>query len=268
MKNFYIRALLWFILPAVVIFILLSLNILWGALAVLIYFSIVYYKNRVTIMTYRASVKYTSGNTAMAFLLFEKAYRTGKMSPSAVSSYAYVLLKERQSEVSEKILTSHINSLRSEDDKNQAKSILALVFWKKNQIDEALALLESIVESYKNTNVYGSLGYLLLLKGDLDKALTFNLKAYEYNSSDKIIQDNLGQTYLALGELGKAKEIYEPLINSNPTFPEAYYNYGLLLEKLDEPENAKEQFNKALSAKFSFLSTLTKEQVLEKVNQA
>ena len=68
-------------------------------------------------------------------------------------------------------------------------------------------MLEEIIKTYETTTVYGSLGYLLILKGNLENALQFNLKAYEYNPSDKIIQDNLGQNYYLLGQYEKAKDI-------------------------------------------------------------
>jgi tetratricopeptide (TPR) repeat protein len=58
---------------------------------------------------------------------------------------------------------------------------------------------------------------------------------------------------------------------TNPTFPEAYFNFGLLCEKMDQRERAVELYNRALSSKFSYLSTLTKEQIqstLDELNAA
>ena len=154
------------------------------------------------------------------------------------------------------------------EDITYTKSILALVLWKKGELDAATDMLTEVMQTYKTTSVYGSLGYLLILKGDLDKALQFNLEAYDYNASDKVIQDNLGQNYYLLGMYDKSREIYEALMEKSPTFPEAWFNYGLLLEKLGEPERALESMKKALEYKFSYLCCISREDIEAKIQEA
>ena len=156
-----------------------------------------------------------------------------------------------------------------ENEKMLAKSIKALVTWKKGNLDEAIEMLEDVITKFETSNIYGSLGYMYILKGDMDKALEFNLKAYGYNDDHDVILDNLGQTYYLMGYLEKAKDIYEKLINKKikPTFPEVYYNYGLLLHKMDEKEDALENFNKALNYKTTFLSTISKEEIINRINE-
>lgn len=102
------------------------------------------------------------------------------------------------------------------------------------------------------------MGYLLILQGDYGKALEHNLAAYEYNSNDKIIQDNLGLNYYLLDMYDRSEEIYEALLEKSPTFPDPYFNYGLVFLKLNEPEKAIEYMKKALEYNFSYLSSLTK----------
>ena len=58
-----------------------------------------------------------------------------------------------------------------------------------------------------------------------------------------------------------AREVYEKLLAKAPSFPEPYYNYGLLMEKLGNREEALESMKKALSMKFSYLSTITREEI-------
>ena len=139
-----------------------------------------------------------------------------------------------------------IDSDMDEDSKIKAKSNYALVLWKKGELDSAINLLEEVLSEYTSTVVYGSLGYLYILKGDLEKAVEFNKEAYDYNDSDPIILDNLGNAYYLTGELSKSKEIYKELMNLNPQFPEAFYNYSLLLKKLGKLDEALDYMKKLI----------------------
>jgi tetratricopeptide (TPR) repeat protein len=172
-----------------------------------------------------------------------------------------LLLKNRELDKADEILQKIMGKNIQSQDLPYIKSIKALVLWKKGELDNAAAILEEVIQTYKTTSVYGSLGCMLILQGDLEKALQFNLEAYDYNSSDNIINDNLGQNYYLLGMYDKAGEVYEKLIAKAPTFPEPYYNYGLLLEKQESFDKALEMMRKAMDQKFTYLSTITKEDV-------
>ena len=149
------------------------------------------------------------------------------------------------------------------DIKVQVKQNYALLLWKEGNLDEAIELTEEIIKDYKNTVIYGNLGYFYILDGQKEKALEFNLEAYDFASDDLVICDNLAYSYYMNDQLEKAEEIYESMHNGKnaPTFPECYYNYGLVCLKKGEKEKAKELFEKALLQKFSNLSDLDKETV-------
>ena len=261
------KAIFGFILPVIAIVIVGRLNIWLGIAAVLIYFAVLIYLLRTTFFTILGSRKYSMGEIDQALMWFKRAYDTKKSGVRATVSYAYILLKNADHESSEAILQKLLKENPSSHDVHYIKSILALAIWKKGDLDTAVAMLEEVIENYKTTSVYGSLGYLLVLKGDLEKALQFNLEAQEYNSSDKIILDNLGQNYYLLGMYEKAREIYEPLLEKKPSFPEPYYNYGLVLEKLGNPEAAVDIMRKALDFKFTYLSTISKDEVNMKIQE-
>lgn len=135
------------------------------------------------------------------------------------------------------------------------------MLWKKGQLKDGIKMLEDVFSNYKNTTIYGSLGYLLILDGDMNKALNFNKEAYEYNSSDPVILDNLGYTYYKIGNIKKAEEIYRKLIGLNPNFPEAYYNYSCVLKDLGMTESALEMAKKAKNYRLSYLSNLKEEEL-------
>ena len=148
----------------------------------------------------------------------------------------------------------------SKDTKVQVKQNHALLLWKEGSLSEAIKITEEIIKDYKNTVVYGNLGYFYILDGQKEKALEFNLEAYDFASDDAVICDNLAYSYYLNEDYDKAEGIYQELQNRKnpPGFPEVYYNFGLVNLKKGDKEKAKELFEKALLQKFSYLSDLDK----------
>lgn len=261
------KVLIKFVLPMIIVIILFVYNAPAGIAALIAYIAYQLFSGRAGIFAFLGSINYSKGDVDNAINWFDKAHKTGKAKPRTVTSYAYLLLKSGKLEESEKVLNKLLESKLHTDDEMYAKSNLALVLWKKGRLDGAVAMLEEVIKSFKTSTIYGSLGYLLILKGDLDRALAFNLEAYEYNSSNTVILDNLGQTYYLKGDYDKAEEIYSKLMSSNPTFPEAYYNYGLVLVKKGSTKKALETMQKALHYKLSFLSTVTREEIESAIDE-
>ena len=256
-----------FILPVVVIVILGRINAWYAVAAFIVYAALMLWFSRAFIYSILGTRNYGLGNMDKAIEWFAKAYDSKRAGIQTSTSYAYILLKNGDVKKSEEILQKLLKDNQSSPDLPKIKSNMALVLWKKGKVDEAAAMLEEVIKTYKTTSIYGSLGYLLIAAGDLDRALKLNLEAYEYNSEDKIILDNLGQNYLLLGMYDKAEEIYKPLMEKKPAFPEPYFNYGLLLEKLGNAEVALGMFKKALEYKFTYLSTISRQDVEAKIRQ-
>lgn len=247
-----------FIVAAVMVF---KTNFWLGLISTLVIIGVFLYVKRAAIFALLGRTAYGQGNIKNALEWFHRAYKTGVAKPQTIVSYGYLLLKSGNIEDAEHILDILSRRRLNENDRAVLKSNMALVQWKKGNLDEAINTLEEVIKSYETTNIYGSLGYMLIQKGDLDKALEFNLKASDYNSSNAIIMDNLGQTYYLRGNYEKATEIYENIMESNPKFPDAYYNYALVLKAKKEYPKALETVRKALDYQLSFLSTITKEQI-------
>lgn len=267
MSKFIKTFLLKFLLPVIIIIVILNSNILLGIISIIAYISFMLYSGRIRIYSYKGRMSYSRGDLNDAAQWFRKACETGKAKTETKVSYAYILLKSGNLEDSEKTLSSLLSSKLDKDTEMLVKSNLALVLWKKGSFDDALDMMDEVIKNYKTSTVYGTMGYFLILRGDLDRALEFNLEAYDYNSADAIITDNLGQTYYLRGEYDKASELYEKLIPTKPNFPSAYYNYGLLLFKQGKNEDAIDNMQKALNFKFSFLSTISKEEIEAKIEE-
>ena len=149
----------------------------------------------------------------------------------------------------------------------EAKSIFAIILYKEGDLEEAKETMLSVYENYKTTNMYCTLGYLFNMLEAPDRAVEFNMEAYEYNGDKDVIVDNLAQSYYLKGEFDKADELYSNLITKEPAFPEAYYNYGMVLTALNNREKAKEMFEKALEKSFHNLTTVTIKEVENQLHQ-
>jgi tetratricopeptide (TPR) repeat protein len=208
-----------------------------------------------------ATRAYHSGDHEKALKRLETALKLGPKNYSIRGAYAWLLLKLGHTEEADVQIDQALSEAAREDIKSPLCVTKALVHWKKGEIDQAITLMEKVIENYKNSNVYGTLGVLYLEKGDLDRALSFNLEAYDFNNTNAVILDNLGCTRLLRGEYEEAREIYEQLMKLRPSFPEAFYNYARVLAHFGELDQALYMCRTALTLSFWNTSTITKEQV-------
>lgn len=255
------KALMKSLIPALIIVPVFLYNRVLGliALTAFVLYSVI--RGRSVYYEILANQAYRKGDVNKAIMWLEKACKSSKLKPVTTISYGYLLLKTGNIEEAQKILDTLLRSNIDNDSMMQAKSNYALILWKKGQLKEAVDMLSEVYDSYKNTTIYGSLGYLLILQGDLEKALEFNKEAHEYNDSSTIILDNLGYTYYKMGDFKNSEEIYEKLLSLNPSFPEAYYNYSRLQKDMGNHEKALEMAQKAKGYRLSYLSNLTEEEL-------
>lgn len=223
--------------------------------------------NRHLIYQNTASSKYHKGDFDGALADLKKAVEISPKSSSLRGSLAYLLLKLGHTDEAAVEIEKALSSANNGTERNTLRQTRALVLWKQGRLDEAIEDLEKLLQEFETTNVYATLGFLYIEKGDLQKALDFNLKAMDYNSSNAIILDNLGSTYIRLGEFDKAEEIYQKVMKLQPVFPEAYYNYARVLEKAGDLDKALYMVRHSLTLRFWNISTVTKEEVEGYLNQ-
>lgn len=214
-----------------------------------------------------AKIKYNKRQFPQAMKIFKTADKIGNLSVGNKILLGYVCLRCGELEEARKNLRLCLTlTKRDSPDRNQVKNLLALVSWKEGNLADAIDELEEVVDSgYKNTVIYQNLGILYNLSDDKEKALKFNQEAYEYNSDDHIICDNLADAYSISGEYEKAAEIYADLMERDPKprFPEAYYGYGKVLIALGKKEEGMEMIRTSLTKPFSYLSIRPKEEIEE-----
>ena len=200
------------------------------------------------------------------FKWLEKAYATGKMSAQQSLVYAYLLLRDGHLDKSERLISAVLFKKKDEltnQNKLAADLNISIIKWKRGDLDGAVEMMESVFENgYRSTVAYGTLGTFYILNNQLERAEGFCLEAMDYNGADASIRDNLGTLYIRKGEFDKAEEVYKSLFEeTEPTFIEAFYNYGYVLEQKGDYENALLYYTKALGCPEKYLSTVKLSQV-------
>ncbi len=237
---------------------LLFTNPLWGVLlsiGLLIYLYVAKYAAICIAMAMRS---YGNQDINGCFRWFSRAEKKG-MNANQKITYAYYLMREGRVERSEALLNSVLAFQQKPELKALAKSNHAILLMKTGRIYEAKEELEEIFPTFKNSNMYGSLGYLYILTGDLKKATEFNLEGYDYNPENAVILDNMVQLYTKLGDYDEAYKYACQLMEKEPVFIEAYYNTAVVEKELGKLEDAKKHLEHALTIRTTFMSTISHE---------
>ncbi len=259
-----IKPLIYIVISCLIVSVAFSISPLVGIAVMLAGFAGLAFVLRADLMSTYAQYVYTKDH-GKAFLWFERALKTGKMRPQTTLMYAYMLIRDGVLDKSERLINKTMFMFK---DKLESKYTgashlnLSIIKWKRGQLTDAIEELEEVYASgFRSTVMYGTLGTYYLLNGQYAKALEFNKEALEYNDSDHIIRDNLALNYYHCGNISAADEIYDELMDEDPTFIEPYYNYGMVLEHMGEYEAAMANYKKALTITVKFLSTISHEQV-------
>ncbi|TVY11042.1 tetratricopeptide repeat protein [Paenibacillus cremeus] len=262
----WIKPLLKVVIPIVVILVLFRIGKWYGMAAIAALLVYLAFKLRINMWIYKANSLFAKKDFAGAAEHFGKAYGASKK-PSYAISQAFVLLKNGQVREAEQLLTEMMKLKLPRTEEMNAKINYSLALWLLGQQEQALKLMEAVFSDFKNSIGYGNLGMFYVMSGDLDRALSFNLEAYEYNDSDKTILDNLAYTYYLLGRHQEAKEIYEKLMEQKPTFAEAFYYYGLTLRELGEIDQSIQIMQQGLEFEPSMMTNVTKAMLNEKLGE-
>ena len=147
--------------------------------------------------------------------------------------------------------------------KNQAKQYRTLTYYKLGQENEALEEAQEIFDKYKNSVSYALLCYLKLATNlPVDEVLPLCEEAYEYNSDDRDIVDNLALANIRSGNYEKAKELVDIMLEKFPAFTEAYYHGAVLYKKLGDLNKARELLNSIdKKCRRTYLTTVSLEEI-------
>ena len=203
-----------------------------------------------------------NGDNNKAVSLYKKAAQIFGGNNQYKTEYALVLMRVGEFKQAETVLNSIIIDRKiPQKDKINAKTYRAMAYHKQGRTDEAIEAMEELFETSKNTVVYAMLGYLKQLSGDAE--LEFCKEAYEYNSDDRDICDNMLVAYIRTGDFENADKISEELREKYPQFVEGFYHSALLELKKGNRQKAKEFLEKTSECRRSMLTTVSEEEIEE-----
>ena len=211
---------------------------------------------------------FNDGDFKLSERMFKKSVATGRAKVTIRINYAYTLMRTGKFDEAEKILDSIIRTKDSKLSKERinAKMQRCMVYFKQGKLDEALADALEMFDNgnYKNTQLYGMIGYFKLISGkSLTEATKFCEEAYDYNSDDRDIMDNLSLCYYEMGEYDKAAKLSDKIIKDAPKFVEAYFHGAQIAVKMGEYKKAKELMSHIDSCRWSAMTTVSHDEVDE-----
>ncbi|WP_164880614.1 tetratricopeptide repeat protein [Clostridium manihotivorum] len=224
--------------------------------------------NRDVLAAFMANSAYRKYRYESAISWYKKAALTKVSKSKIIANYVFLELKHGDVKEADKVFTTLTSERKFKDkDLQNLKMAEALIEWKKGNIDKAIEVLEQLQDSDRTSSVLETLGYFLIVRGDLDVALKFNEDALSKYEDSSIIRANLGEIYYKLGDYEKSKELLIKLINEHVNFAEPYYFSALILAEEDKKEASIELLRRASKLEESFLSNLNKDIIDNKLEE-
>lgn len=253
-----------YIVMAVILFMMFNINTLLGAAATVICILYIIFENRAAFYARKGNAAFNENDQQKAIEWYKKAYKTQKASARIMLTYGILLL--RNAEPSEAVTIFNLTVAQrgvNTEIKNKAKQYRALAYFKLGQTEDALEEAQELFESYKNTVSYALICYIrLATKAPKEETLALCKEAYEYNSDDRDICDNLALAYIENEEYDKAKAILSDLLEKEPEFTEAYYHMALACTKTGDRETAKKMLDEIdTKCKRTYMTTVSKEDI-------
>lgn len=200
---------------------------------------------------------FADGDMKKAIRLYKKA---SQMSARHAKMYAVLLMRDGSFREAETILNGIILDRKTKPaDAVSAKVYRAMAQNKLGKTEEALENAEELFEDVKNTQIYSLIGYLRQENGDA--ALQVCEEAYDYNSDDRDICDNLVNAYIMTGDYKKAEETAAELREKYPEFVEGFYHSALIAKECGDYKKAAEYAEAALKGKRNALTTVSEEKI-------
>lgn len=215
-----------------------------------------------TIKARKATGRLAKGDVQGAMQLYKEAIDEGLTDMRSILSYSVLLIRAEKYQEARELLVKSQKYLMTDDQRRQLFVNYASCVYKMGEVEKGIELLERQHAKQPSGAIYQTLGYLYVEAGEAEKALSFNLEAYDYDDEDSIVLDNLGQTYYRLlNDKEKAKEYFEKAIAVKHNQIDTLYFLAQYDIEAGDNAAAKEKLELALKGNFSPLNYVTREQV-------
>jgi len=212
----------------------------------------------------KALAAHGKGRHEEAYAIYNEAYAEGMDKARFLLPYSILLMRRGEYEKAREVLKKVEKAPGgiTPDQRVQMLTNYAVASWKLGRTDYAVDLLREVYRKGPNGSIYGTLGFLLIEKGDFDEALAFNKEAVEYDEEDPVALDNLAQTYYRLGnDKEKALKCFQKAIR----FKEGAIDTNYFLARYDieagKPDDARKKLETAREGRFSPLNYATQEMI-------
>lgn len=215
------------------------------------------------IFALKGSRAFADGNLEKAQVWYKRAIGTGRASDNLKNMYGFLLIRAgKLSQAQTQLDQVARKKTAKPQDKLRAKQYRCLVYCKQGDMESAMEDAQELYAENKNTMTYGIMGYFMLLtKAPIEDTIRICEEAYEYNSDDRDILDNLALAYIRAEKFDKAKELTARLMEENPQFVEAFYHGALVEYKLGDKKAALSHLDRIKDCKRSYMTTVSEEEI-------
>ena len=217
----------------------------------------------------KALTAHSKGEFDKALELYAQAYDKGMDQPRLLRGYCVLLIRRRQFDKALEVLKK-MEKLPGLQPKDRADIHVnyAIILWQKGHLDHAMEILEDEFRHLKNGTMYSIIGYLKIEQGDAEAALAFNREALDYDESDPVFLDNMGQTYYRLlGDKEQAKPYFDKAISLKPAAIDTNYFLALYDIEAGDLDKARERLETARKGFTSPLNYATPELIEKKLEE-
>lgn len=192
-----------------------------------------------------------------ALELYAKADAMGLANVLYMTTYGNLLMQRGEYEAANRQF-DHALSMGTQGPRRlQIRMSRALAYIKQGKTEEALRIMEDVHTKARSTVTYGTLGYMYILAGDLDRAMPFALEAMDYTDDDPVICDNLAQIYIQQRQWQQARKVLEAIYPKGRTRADILYHLALVEQQAGNREKAVEYARAALKCNMTTLNDAT-----------